>query len=152
MLRTSTIKFFTERTLLSMILLGFTHVTGVLAEQNDLSRSAWSNKTITQDPEITNATLRRGKQVYDALCLACHDEIPEQIDPQGMPPMTGTQALQIRYQGELPAVLDQRTDLTPGYVRTIVRQGSNVMAAFRPTEISDEDLEAVAAYLSHNNK
>lgn len=118
------------------------------AQSGNGTQTAWSNTPVTPDLEITDPVLRRGKAVYESLCLTCHDAIPDDADPQGMPAMTGTQSLRVKYRGEIPAVLDQRTDLTPEYVTTIVRNGSNVMAALRPTEISDEDLAAIGAYLS----
>lgn len=82
-----------------------------------------------------------GKRVYDAWCSHCHDP------GQGHP---GTQGLQIKYQGtEIPAVLLERTDLTPPVVETFVRQGVLSMAPFRKTEITDTELAALADYLSN---
>ena len=127
-----------------------TMATTVLADDNALRNDViWSNSPVSADMDVSDPVLRRGKAVYGALCLTCHGDIPDGADPRGMPSMTGTQALLVRYKGAIPAVLEQRTDLTPDFVTTIVRRGSNVMAALRPTEISDEDLAAVAAYLSH---
>ncbi len=79
-----------------------------------------------------------GRQVYDTWCAPCHAPGP------GHP---GTQALQVKYDGELPAVLTEREDLTPEVVTTFVRQGVSVMAHFRKTEITDADLDALSAYL-----
>ena len=61
--------------------------------------------------------------------------------------MPGTQALQAKYGGKLPALLLQRSDLTPKLVAYIVRNGVSVMPHFRKTEISDADLEALTAYI-----
>jgi mono/diheme cytochrome c family protein len=77
--------------------------------------------------------------VYAAWCSHCHDAGP------GHP---GTQSLQIKYQGELPAVLEEREDITPDTVKLFVRQGVMSMAPFRKTEISDPDLDALAAYVA----
>jgi hypothetical protein len=57
-------------------------------------------------------------------------------------------ALQRTYQGRLPAVLEQRTDLLPAYIQVVVRHGMSFMPSFRKTEISDADLALVAAYLA----
>jgi (+)-pinoresinol hydroxylase len=46
-----------------------------------------------------------------------------------------------------PAVLEQRTDLTPKMIESAVRNGLNFMPRFRKTEISNADLAAVTAYL-----
>jgi mono/diheme cytochrome c family protein len=82
-----------------------------------------------------------GKRVYDHWCAPCHDP------GQGHP---GTQGLQIKYRGtDTPAVLLERTDLTPDVVKTFVRQGVLAMAPFRKTEITDSELDALAAYLSN---
>jgi (+)-pinoresinol hydroxylase len=81
-----------------------------------------------------------GKRVYDHWCSHCHDP------GQGHP---GTQGLQIKYRGtDTPAVLLERTDLTPPVVKTFVRTGVLSMAPFRKTEITDAELDALAAYLS----
>ena len=52
----------------------------------------------------------------------------------------------------MPALLEKRTDLTPQLIKTYVRNGISVMPIFRKTEISDADLDAIAAYLTRNNK
>jgi mono/diheme cytochrome c family protein len=41
-------------------------------------------------------------------------------------------------------------DLTPQYVRFMVRHGISVMPHFRKTEINDSELDALAKYLSRN--
>ena len=48
-----------------------------------------------------------------------------------------------------PAVLEQRTNLTPKMIETAVRNGLNFMPRFRKTEISNADLVAITAYLVH---
>ncbi len=83
--------------------------------------------------------LQRGQQVFDHWCAPCHDAGP------GNP---GTIALAVRYQGAKPAALMERTDLTPDLTRFFVRNGLSIMPPFRKTEISDADLEALAAYLA----
>ena len=61
-------------------------------------------------------------------------------------------ALGVKYGGKVPAVLDERRDLVPEFVKTIVRNGVSVMPFFRKTEISDSDLDALAAYLARKDK
>jgi len=81
-----------------------------------------------------------GKAVFDYWCAPCHAPGP------GHP---GTQGLQIKYRGtDIPAPLEERTDLTPVVVETFVRQGVLAMAPFRKTEITDAELAELAAYLS----
>ena len=82
--------------------------------------------------------MARGEAVFEYWCATCHSPGP------GMP---GTQALQAKYNGTLPAVLTERADLTPALISFYVRNGISVMPFFRKTEVSDADLEALAAYV-----
>jgi len=83
--------------------------------------------------------LTRGSDVFQYWCAPCHAPGPQH---------PGTQALAALYRGEKPAALEERTDLAPEITRTFVRTGVSVMPPFRKTEISDADLEALAAYLA----
>jgi (+)-pinoresinol hydroxylase len=66
--------------------------------------------------------------------------------------LPGTIALEAKYKGAKPALLSERTDLIPAVTKTFVRKGVSIMPFFRKTEISDVDLEALAAYIARNNK
>ena len=130
-------------------------VLGILAAVTDLSaedtaaqQSAWSPAKVQTNPNLRDPLLQRGQEVFQARCRICHGAIPKVVVPGGIPPMPGTQALQARYKGAKPALLEQRTDLTPEFVRAIVRNGINSMPFFRPTEVTDSDLAALGAYLS----
>jgi (+)-pinoresinol hydroxylase len=100
--------------------------------------------------------LGRGFLVYNKWCTGCHagDFHPSsgQTDSEKLSLVSrvalGTYILQQRYQGAVPAELEKRTDLTPTVVETFVRQGINAMPAFRKTEISDDELKALSAYLT----
>jgi mono/diheme cytochrome c family protein len=87
------------------------------------------------------AQIERGHKVYDKWCFPCHGT------GSGKP---GTDSL--RQRGQNPAVLEERTDLTAPAIKTFVRHGVLFMPMFRKTEISDADLDAIAAYLMRNNK
>lgn len=80
-----------------------------------------------------------GKAVYEKWCAACHD--PGVHHP-------GASALTEKYAGVKSGVLLEWNDLAPETVRYFVRNGISVMPQFRKTEISDEELDALAAYLS----
>ena len=84
-----------------------------------------------------------GNAVYQKWCAPCHD--PGISHP-------GTHALMAKYQGTKPAVLLERTDLPATVVKYFVRHGISVMPQFRKTEISDSELDALAAFLSRNTK
>jgi len=108
------------------------------ARAQEASRtSAWTRTTTPSQGEP------RGYVQYQNYCSMCHGE------GAGRP---GTMALQAKYKGALPALLDKRTDLTVVLVKTYVRNGVSIMPFFRKTEISDADLDAIAAYMTRNNK
>jgi len=100
--------------------------------------AAWSRTTAAVETE--GAAVDRGAAVFNNWCSACHAR-----GPQNAP---GTASLQAKYQGSVPAALEDRRDLTPELVELFVRNGVAMMAPFRKTEVSDGDLEALAAYLA----
>ncbi len=83
----------------------------------------------------------QGRAVYGKWCAPCHD--PGITHP-------GTHALTVKYQGVKSGVLLEWTDLPPAMVKVLVRHGISVMPQFRKTEITDAELDALAAYLSRN--
>lgn len=87
--------------------------------------------------------LEHGRKVFEYWCATCHGAGP------GHP---GTDALQAKYKGEKPAVLGERRDITPEQVRFYVRHGISIMPFFRKTEISDPDLDAIAAYVARKKR
>ncbi len=89
--------------------------------------------------QAQDSLVARGNEVFQYWCAACHAPGPRH---------PGTQALDVLYKGAKPAALEQRTDLLPDLTRAFVRTGVSVMPPFRKTEISDPDLEALAAYLA----
>lgn len=89
-------------------------------------------------PTANGAKLAQGEKVFTYWCATCHSS------GSGMP---GTQALQAKYSGKLPALLLERKDLTAPQIAYFVRNGISVMAQFRKTEVSDADLEALTTYI-----
>lgn len=90
-------------------------------------------------------TVARGKAVFAKSCAPCHGA--ERGD-FGRAMLPGTDALRIKYKGTLPALLEQRTDLTTDAIRVFVRRGTWSMPPLRKTEISDEEIAAVSAYIA----
>jgi mono/diheme cytochrome c family protein len=84
-----------------------------------------------------------GEAVFQHWCAPCHAAGP------GHP---GTESLQRKYEGKLPATLLDRSDLAPETVATFVRQGVLMMAPFRKTEITDAELAALAAFVAKNHR
>ena len=87
-----------------------------------------------------------GKQVFQLRCAPCHGA-GRGGDP-GREMLPGTDALRIKYNGALPALLEQRSDLPEPVLRVYLRHGSWSMPAFRKTELSDVDIANIAAYLA----
>jgi mono/diheme cytochrome c family protein len=102
--------------------------------------AAWSRTTAAT--EDAGAPAERGAAVFNNWCSACHSR-----GPLNAP---GTTSLQNKYQGTLPAALEDRTDLTAQLIELYVRNGIATMPFYRKTEISDADLAALAAYLVEN--
>ena len=87
----------------------------------------------------TAADAPSGEGVYKRWCVHCHSA------GRGNP---GTDSLQVKYKGAVPAVLLERTDLTPQFITISVRQGVLSMPPFRKTEVTDAELAAVSAWIA----
>jgi len=121
----------------------------VSADPASSAQTAWVPLPAKAETPLQNPREQRGREVFRERCVACHGAIPKDtIGPPYLPQMAGTQALQARYKGAKPAELEQRTDLTPEFVKAIARNGLNSMPFFRPTELSDDDVAALGAYLT----
>ena len=96
-------------------------------------------------PQVSahDAKIALGKKVFEHWCTACHGR------GKGHP---GTAALEAKYNGGLPAVLEDRTDMTPESIKFYVRNGVSIMPFFRITEITREELKAMSLYLTQKNK
>ena len=93
--------------------------------------------------------IERGDAKFQHSCAPCHGPGP---GDDGRAMLPGTDALRIKYSGTLPAVLEERSDLTYPVLRTFVRQGSMSMPPFRPTELTDEEIADIAAYLAESSR
>jgi mono/diheme cytochrome c family protein len=82
-----------------------------------------------------------GQSLYTQWCSSCHG-IGE----------VASIFLNKRYEGTtIPGALEKRTNITRDLVRLRVRTQITGMPAFRPTELSEKDIELVADYLTRNN-
>jgi mono/diheme cytochrome c family protein len=90
----------------------------------------------------------RGRVKFEHSCAPCHGA---GIGDDGRAMLPGTDALRIKYKGALPALLEQRTDLNADAIRTFLRRGSWSMPPFRPTEITEGDIQDIAAYLRQSS-
>ena len=134
-----------------LVLVGPASAQPATAPSNPTTQSSWTDLPVKDDPTLAEPMVRHGHEVFQARCNLCHGDWPKDVRP-GMVPMVGTQMLQRKYKGSKPALLEQRTDLTPDLVRYFVRHGQGIMPFFRPTEVSDADLDAIAAYLTRKRR
>jgi mono/diheme cytochrome c family protein len=91
------------------------------------------------------ADVAHGKEVFEHYCKPCHGA---GHGDDGAPLLPGTHALTLKYRGQKPGLLEERTDLPPELIKAFVRNGVASMPPFRKTEVTDADLDAVAAYLA----
>ena len=94
-------------------------------------------------PVVTKPGQPRGYVQFQMSCAVCHGS------GEGKP---GTRALAAKYKGTVPALLEERSDLEAPYIKQVVRQGLYVMPFFRKTELSDAELDAIAAYLTRKHQ
>ncbi len=90
-------------------------------------------------------SIAAGKVAYERVCAPCHGK---GAGTDGAPMLPGSAALAARYQGKLSPFLEDRSDLNADALKVFVRRGVGAMPMFRKTEISDSEIEAIAAYLS----
>lgn len=91
-------------------------------------------------PSGDRTTASNGEIAFGVHCGYCHltggmgtNLLTKQRMMAGEPPEKG--------------LLTNRTDLTPDYIKSVVRQGKNAMPAQTRVDITDAELDAVAAYL-----
>jgi mono/diheme cytochrome c family protein len=104
--------------------------------------SAWSlSSAPSLAAQMPQSAANSGEAVFVRWCSHCHSA------GRGNP---GTESLQVKYAGKLPAVLVERKDLSPEAVRLFVRQGVLSMPPFRKTEVTDAELAQLATYVARN--
>lgn len=101
--------------------------------------------TVTVAAQDADPQVAHGRQVFTQRCAPCHGQGPGD-DRSAMLP--GTAALTEKYDGTRPGALELRNDLPAPVLSFFVRRGAGAMPAFRPAELSDDDIAAIAAYLA----
>ncbi len=97
-----------------------------------------------------DARVAAGKAAFALHCAACHAR-GRGDEGRAMP--SGTEALSFKYRnGEKPATLEDRADLPYEVLSVFVRHGTGSMPGFRKTELSDEEIRGIAAYLADSSK
>lgn len=104
-----------------------------------------------QAQDATEATLvERGEEAYVGKCSYCHDRLPEESALDMLP---GVASLTLKYNGELSPYIRERPELANADVLTaFLRNGAGSMQPFRKTEVTDEDIAAIAAYFRETSE
>jgi mono/diheme cytochrome c family protein len=89
-----------------------------------------------QSADDSPQKLEEGNKLFHARCGYCH-----------LAGGTGTIMLGRRL-GKDRALLEQRTDLTPEYIKKITRVGINSMPPHTRIEVPDSELDLIAAYIT----
>lgn len=111
-----------------------------VAHANALAASLGLAMALLLAPLVTHAETPTGKATFERYCAACHAPGPNH---------PGTQQLGWT-RGNAAAVLQERQDLTQAYIKHVVRHGLLEMPPYRPSEIDDDALDALARYLAKN--
>lgn len=114
--------------------------------------SSWTLFPSHDQEESGPPKIQKGREVFHNLCSGCHGPVIKNASAGIGATMPGTDALAAKYKGAKPAMLEERTDMTPQFIKVFVRNGVSVMPRFRKTELSDTELEALSAYLTRDNK
>jgi mono/diheme cytochrome c family protein len=96
--------------------------------------------------------VQRGNAKFQHSCAPCHGA---GVGDDGHAMLPGTDALRIKYKGAVPpvpALLEERTDLTAPVLKVFLRHGSFSMPPFRPTELTDTEIADIAAYIADKAK
>lgn len=105
--------------------------------------AAAAQDTVPPQGEIVRADLP-GRAIFVHSCAPCHGT---GRGDDGSPMLPGTAALAAKYADERPAALELRSDLPGPVLRLFVRRGVGAMPAFRPAELTDAQILAIADYL-----
>jgi mono/diheme cytochrome c family protein len=87
-------------------------------------------------PMAPDGAQDRAIAVFNRVCTSCHA-------PAGW----ATRTLARRMPADQAPIANRR-DLTPDFLRAVVRNGIGSMPRFTPTDLSDREIDALAAWLS----
>ena len=94
-----------------------------------------SSSPLAAEPVLT-ADQDKGRTLFNESCSFCHNERGHAT------------TLLAKRLGPDNAALEKRTDLSVELIRHVVRHGINSMPWYRRAELSDRDLDSIAAYLT----
>ena len=94
-----------------------------------------TSHALAAEPGLS-ADQTKGRALFNESCSFCHGERGHAT------------TLLAKRLGPDNAVLEKRTDLSIELIRHVVRHGINSMPWYRRAELSDRDLDSIAAYLT----
>jgi mono/diheme cytochrome c family protein len=86
-----------------------------------------------------------GEAIFSNRCGSCHLA-------GGMGTNLLTKQMMIAKRPPTDGMLTNRNDLTPDYVKSVVRQGKMAMPRLSRVEVTDSELEAISSYLGKTPK
>ena len=115
------------------------HLTAALAPILLLGAALTGPAATAAEPAAAASAPKPGESLFVEKCAMCHRA-------GGM----GAGLLSRRYpKGQ--ELLENRTNLSAAFVRGVVRNGLNNMSALSKAEVSDAQLQSIAAYLAKGN-
>ena len=114
-------------------------------EKNEQVETAADITAAGPAPLNASTDSENGARIFTKLCAPCHGKGPG-IDGSDMLP--GSAALAAKYKGAVSAFLEDRGEVDAETLRYFVRNGAGAMPGFRKTEITDEEIADIAAYLA----
>lgn len=121
---------FSGRSVLASVLMSAILMFGIVG----MNGTAYAASAVTANSDAQE----KGARLFIKNCIMCHERGMEN---------PGTAALSYLY-GKDKGALEDRDNLTPDFVRFLVRHGRGLMPAFRNGELNDEELKVLADYLS----
>lgn len=107
--------------------------TGYLATALAVFAAGWAASAQAAD-------LQYGKDRYERFCAPCHNA-----------GFWAANRIGARL-GKDQALLENRTDLNAPYIEIVVQQGIGSMPPYRLTEVSPDELDAIADYLTRKER
>lgn len=114
----------------------------LLASTHAQAQQPTSNLAALEKQVKADDKLPLGHRLFEQRCAICHGS--ESYHP-------GTRALE-RRSGNGSGSLQSLTYLTPAGVKAVVRNGLPKMFPFRVVDLSDQELDAIANYVTDRSK
>jgi mono/diheme cytochrome c family protein len=99
--------------------------------------------------EAAAPSAEHGHDTFQRVCAPCHGR-GAGLDGSKMLP--GAAALAAKYKGSVSPYLEERSDLAADQIRFFVRGGTGAMPMFRKTEVTDAQIDDIAAYIAASAK